>query len=69
MKKEASKIGINIGHTEETVQAISKAIIQIITAPHVDEETKRSALEALHKSLIITGVSVTNCSVEMSPSK
>ena len=43
--------GIYVGHSPESVKAVSSSILEILKLPYVDNSTKKKALKALEKSL------------------
>jgi len=60
-KKLTNSYGIYVGHSLETTQEVTKAILSVISAPHADEKTKQKALDVLTNVFKIQNVSISNC--------
>jgi len=60
---------VHIGNTKGSVDATTKGILKILSAPHADESTKKIALDALARVAEINNVSITNSNFTGEPPK
>ena len=67
MKKKPSSenIAIKIGADQAAVVSVQAAINDILSAPFVDNKTKRAALKALESSCSVGDTSISGCSIQM----
>ncbi len=67
-KKPTNNYGIYVGHSLETTQEVTRAIISVLSVPHADEKTKQKALDVLTNVFKIQNVSISNCYINSPPS-